>query len=114
MRLKCAALTVAVIVWSGHAVADYFTYSDWAELPKAARAYYMTGVFDALTGVVNSPRDKYQRHYAECIASQHMGNIELSDNLFAYGSTRPEIQRRGVVGALISYLLALCGEVPAN
>jgi hypothetical protein len=58
---------VFAILWSTNADAEYLTYSEWASLPSAARAYYLSGSFDALTGVVNSPTEKYQKHYVDCV-----------------------------------------------
>jgi hypothetical protein len=43
-----------------------------------------------------------------------MRNVQLSENLLIYAAQRPAAQSRGVIGALIFYLIDLCGPVPAN
>ena len=103
---------VLAILWSANADAEYLTYSEWASLPSAARAFYVSGAFDALTGVVNSPTEKYQKHYVDCVRDRRIENVQLAENLLEYGTARPDIQRRGVVGALIIFLINWCGPVP--
>ena len=114
MRIGFSIAVLLAFVGCGHADAEYLTYSEWAALPSAARAYYISGLFDALTGVVNSPAEKYQKHYSDCIRDLNMRNVQLSENLRNYAAQRPAIQSRGVIGALIFYLIDLCGPVRAN
>jgi len=115
VRISFSIAALRAFVWCGHADAEYLTYSEWASLPSAARAYYISGLFDALTGVVNSPAEKYQKHYSDCVRDSNMRNVQLSENLLIYAAQRPAAQSRGVIGALIFYLIdPLCGPVPAN
>ena len=114
MKLIFFAVILFAMACSERATAEYLTYSEWASLPSAARAYYVSGSFDALTGVVNSPTEKYQKHYADCVRDRHIENVQLSSGLRSFAEPRPAVQRRGVVGALIIYLINLCGPVPAN
>jgi hypothetical protein len=58
VRISFSIAALRAFVWCGHADAEYLTYSEWASLPSAARAYYISGLFDALTGVVNRPAEK--------------------------------------------------------
>ena len=114
MKSILSTAIILTIVCSDPASAEYLNYSEWASLPSAAQAYYISGAFDALTGVVNGPTEKYQKHYADCIRDRRIENLQLSKDLRSFADPRPAVQRRGVIGALIIYLINLCGPVPVN
>lgn len=114
MKFIFSTAILLTIVCSEPVSAEYLTYSEWASLPSAARAYYISGSFDALTGVVNGPREKYQKHYVDCVRDRRIENLQLSKDLRSFAGPRPAVQERGVIGALIIYLVNLCGPVPAN
>ncbi|MEH2590273.1 hypothetical protein [Bradyrhizobium sp. AZCC 1721] len=105
------AALVAVSTAASHAV--FFTYSEWARMPDNLRAVYISGLYDALISFVdNDSGEKVALHYQTCISRAKMQNAQLAENTLAYAKSRPNVQSSGVGGALIGYLIELCGKPP--
>lgn len=117
MRLKVTTLksifAAVLMAATGPTHAVFYTYSQWDALPANPRAAYMSGFYDALISFAKDEEDaKVGTHYQSCISKSKMTNIQLSDNVRAFASTRPSHQTSGVGGALIGYLIELCGRPP--
>jgi len=82
-------------------------------MPSFPRAAYISGLYDALTSFAKDDEDaKVGTHYRNCISRSKMTNVQLADNVRAFTSVRPKNQTAGVGGALIDYLIELCGKPP--
>ena|ERR1700722_15033877 len=116
MRLPILLGSIAAVVALNEpASAGFFTYSEWAALPPTARAVYVAGLFDALTGFVSRDEDSAMtKHYSNCLKQAKMDNMQLANNMLSYGSSHPEFQAKPATGAFINYLIAMCGSPPAH
>lgn len=112
MKARYAVLCICMALFAKGARADFFTYSEWEALPPIARASYISGAFDALISIQTSPNETYQDHYRKCLVQQKMLNSQLAEHVREYASARPDLQSRGVVAAMLNYLVALCGKPP--
>ena len=114
MMRKWGLVVLAFVVWPNVAEAVYLTYSQWEAMPPFGRDAYIAGAFDSLVEISASSNDNYQKHYNSCLVRQQMTNGQLADNVRAYAASRPELQTGGVVGAMLNYLIALCGKPPSQ
>jgi hypothetical protein len=97
------------------AQADFYTYSQWADLSEAARSYYIAGAFDVVSSY--SPDGSDQNiallvHYQTCMSHAKMTRSQLSENVKMFAATRPKLQSGSATFALLSYLYELCGTPP--
>jgi hypothetical protein len=51
-------------------------------------------------------------HYNDCLGRSHMNNVQLADNLANYVAGKPGLQGGTVEGALLEYLVEMCGPPP--
>jgi hypothetical protein len=49
------------------------------------------------------------RHYSECVAKAGLTTGKLAENMKQYAETQPDLQNKPVRGALLRYLISLCG-----
>jgi hypothetical protein len=112
MRPSALVLCALSLLGSlGSARAQYVTYSEWEALSDINRAMYVGGAYDTLVSTIK-PGEKYQRHYSQCVTGAKMTLSQLSQNVRTYGSTHPKYQGMALSGALIGYLIELCGQAP--
>jgi hypothetical protein len=52
-------------------------------------------------------------HYLKCLKDARMKPDQLADNVKAFASTQPKLQK-SVQGALVNYLIELCGLPPQS
>jgi hypothetical protein len=96
------------------AAAGFATYSQWQAMPADAQAAYVAGAFDSVVTIVDTDTAARTAQFRlKCMVDQHMTTPQLARNILAYAASRPELQR-AVQGALIAYLIALCGEPPTQ
>lgn len=107
--ITAAVLIVMLFVWPCNAY--FFTYSQWESLAEGNQIAYVGGIFDSLVSIA-TPGQMYQEHYTKCLAREDMTLGQLSRNMKVYASSRPKLQAQGVSGALINYLIELCGKPP--
>jgi hypothetical protein len=95
------AVVVALFAMSAPANAVFFTYSQWEALAPIERASYISGLYDGLVSFASDADDaRVGSHYQSCITRSKMTNVQLSDNVRTFASTRPKLQISGVGGAL--------------
>jgi hypothetical protein len=103
------------LVSTSLACGQFFTYSEWEQLPEEERQVYLAGAFDTVVGITEAEDPwglKTSLHYRNCIRDSHMTLRQLTQNVIAFGATKPEVKDTWVVGALLLYLQSLCGLVP--
>lgn len=111
-RFFLAAALFSLLMRPANAV--FFTYAQWDALPSNLRSAYIAGLYDALVSFANDEGDqRVATHYQQCIARSKMNNAQMADNIRSFTSARPELQGNPVGGALIAYLIKLCGMPPA-
>lgn len=112
---KCAAvLMIGSLVYGGSAMAMFYTYAQWDRLSPSDRAYYVAGAFDSLVSFSISPSEaKVGLHYHSCVAKAQLNNNQLAENVRAFAASRPRLHGAAVQGALVQYLIELCGAPPA-
>jgi hypothetical protein len=95
----------------------FFHYSEWERMPEEAQDVYLAGAFDAFVGIAVSEDPgslKRSIHYQDCLHKSNMTLRQLSQNVIAFASAKPELQRSWVIIALGVYLQNLCGSPPNN
>jgi|SRR5215212_6445300 len=90
--------------------AAYYNYSTWEALPESYRAAYIAGAFDSLVGFAVTDADTIRgKHYSECPHRAKMKDGQLAENIRAFARARPSLHSQIVQGAMIQYLIELCG-----
>ena len=107
-----AVATIATIVLVSPASASFYTYAEWAALSEAGRSTYIAGLFDGMVNFVTHETLGMAEHYRQCLGNAKMNNSQLAENVRVYASTRPNLQQ-AVSGALINYVIQLCGKPPS-
>jgi hypothetical protein len=75
------------------AYGQFFTYSQWEQLPEEERQVYLAGAFDTVVGVTEAEDPwglKTSLHYRKCIRDSHLILRQLSQNVIAFAATKPE------------------------
>jgi hypothetical protein len=112
MKLFRVTLILASMVFFREASAAYLTYAEWDSLPAPTRALYIAGLFDGLTTIATNDWEPITRHYDKCIEKAKLTNDQLAENVLAYGHSRPQFHAKPVAGAMINYLVEVCGAPP--
>ena len=73
---------------------------------------YIAGLFDGMVSFVTPESLGMAAHYRQCLGNAKMNNSQLAENVRVYASTRPNLQQ-DVSGALINYVIQLCGKPPS-
>jgi hypothetical protein len=114
MILRTVIGLIALLV-SSVARAEYFTYQTWSGLGEMSRAAYIAGAYDSqMTFVDSEAQGKDARHFRKCIQTARMTTFQLAANVMNFAKDRPALQTGSVQEALISYLIAACGEPPTK
>jgi hypothetical protein len=92
----------------------YLDYSQWKQMPPSLREMYVAGAFDALSTITVPERATIARHYNECVAKAGLTIGKLAENMKEYAETQPDLQSKPVPGALLRYLISLCGTPTAQ
>jgi hypothetical protein len=93
----------------------YLDYAAWAKQPEDIRAAYIAGVFDSLVLItVDAETARAGKFFLGCIGNAKLDSVQLSEQLRAYARPRLELQAGTVQGALLRYLVSLCGRPPAG
>jgi hypothetical protein len=110
---KFVAAIIVFFVSYAHAqetVWLWITYSQWERLAPEQKVFYMAGAFDSLMGVSSNEKGvKMALHYSKCISDSGMKLREFTDRVAAYAESHPKLQGGTVQGAMINYLVELCG-----
>jgi len=112
MKIFRVALILTSMVFFSEASAAYLTYAEWDSLPAPSRALYIAGLFDGLTTIATNDWEPITRHYDRCIEKAKLTNDQLAENVLAYGQSRPQFHAKPVAGAMINYLVEVCGTPP--
>src|SRR6478735_580122 len=75
-------------------------------------ALYIAGLFDGLTTTGTNDWEPITRHYDRCIEKAKLTIDQLVENVLAYGQSRPQFHAKPVAGAMINYLVEVCGTPP--
>ena len=112
MKIFHLTLLLTSMMFFREASAAYLTYAEWATLPAPSRALYIAGLFDGLTTIATDDWEPITRHYDRCIEKAKLTNDQLAESLLAYGQSRPQFHAKPVAGAMINYLVEVCGTPP--
>ncbi len=111
--MKGLLSTLALLLVTAPAAAQFYNFSQWERLPKFARAIYISGAFDSLIIYGKDPKDaQMSSHYRACINNSKMDSAQLANNVLSYAHRHPEVRAQPVQVALAKYLFALCGKPP--
>jgi hypothetical protein len=92
MLIKTALVTALLL--ASPANANFFTYSEWANLDANLGALYMAGAIDTLTSSApNESGIAMMKHYNDCLSRAKMTDGQLAENVKAFAATRPNLQR---------------------
>ena len=97
----------ALIAIAGSAHAMFLTYSQWDALSPSEQNSYISGVFNGLVGISDTPTGM---HYYRCVRDKKVKDSQLADGVRAVAMNKPELQALPVQAALLYYLNQLCGE----
>jgi hypothetical protein len=117
MTLRTVGVLIALALISSPALADFFTFQQWAAMSELDRAVYIAGVFDSLVAPGGDDEQRVRAirvHYSQCIGEAHMTARQLSENVLNYAKGRPEFHTGPVQDPLLNYLIAACGALPTK
>jgi hypothetical protein len=106
------AILVLLMVGPVYGQVGFFSYSEWASSDENSRAAYIAGAFDfyAISAMNAGPASqKAAERYSGCLQSARFTHRDLAEHVKTYAEAHPPSQRGPAVGALIDYLVALCG-----
>ena len=112
MRFVTILLLLSTI--SAHAQNVFLTYSQWEQMPISLREMYVAGAFDTLSTVTAVEQVSIVQHYNECVAKARLNLHQLAENMKEYAETQPDLQDKPTPGALLRYLISLCGTPAAR
>jgi hypothetical protein len=92
-----------------HAQNVFLTYGQWEQMPISLREMYVAGAFDTLSTVTSAEHVSFAEHYNECIAKARLNLHQLAENMKEYAETQPDLRDKPTPGALLRYLVSLCG-----
>ena len=114
-RLAVAAAMVAMGLTGASAaeVHVYLDYAAWAKQPEDIRAAYVAGVFDSLVlFTADAETARAGKFFLDCVGNAKLDSRQLSEQVRIYTRPRLELQAGTVQGALLRYLISLCGRPP--
>ena len=95
--------------------ANFYTYAEWLALNRTERETYLAGAFDSLTSFgTGADEVGISRHYETCVRNAKMDLSQLTQNVIRFARDKPELHTGSVQLALLRYLIAACGQPPAN
>jgi hypothetical protein len=116
-RRLAVAAAVVVTGMTGASAAEvhvYLDYASWEKQPEDIRAAYIAGVFDSLVLFTVDPETaRAGKFFLDCVSNAKLDSLQLSEQVRAYARPRLELQAGTVQGALLRYLISLCGRPPA-
>src|SRR5262245_35890002 len=114
MKVRFALILVCTLLGQTASRANFVSYSQWEAREGEWRRAYIEGAVDSLVSYATDDHGRMASiHYSNCLRRAAMTGTQLSEDLRSYVSTRPNLQSGTVQGALIGYLVALCGS-PAS
>lgn len=93
----------AFLSLSGQSSAQYYDYPAWANNTSEARAIYVAGLADALSGLGETTAG-----FRICLGRLKMKNGQLADNLLGFALSNPEMHSKPVSLILMEYLIRAC------
>jgi hypothetical protein len=72
---------------------QWVTYAQGERLPALARATYLGGAFDSLTGFTATDVEmRMAIHYSSCMSKSGMNLQQFADHVLAFAQARPDLQ----------------------
>jgi hypothetical protein len=91
---------------------QFMNYGRWVGASAEARSYYVAGMIDAYLTTDIGDGAKAAKHYSRCIAQSGMNSDQLAGAMLRFAQTRPDLHATPLLGALLQYLVAVCGAPP--
>jgi hypothetical protein len=107
--MRFLTLVLLLLTTSAHAQSVFLTYGQWEQMPKNLREIYVAGAFDTLSTVSTPEQVNFVKHYNECIAKARLNLSQLTENMETYAETQPDLRDKPTPGALLRYLVSICG-----
>jgi len=107
--MRFITIVVLLLTTPAHAQNVFLLYNQWEQMPKALREMYVAGAFDTLSTVTTAEQVSLAKHYNECIAKARLSMSQLTENMKEYADAQPDLQSKPAAGALLRYLISLCG-----
>jgi hypothetical protein len=107
--MRFLTLVVLLLTTPAHAQSVFLTYSQWEQMPTNLREVYVAGAFDTLSTVSTPEQFNFVKHYNECIVKARLNLSQLTENMKTYAETQPDLRDKPTPGALLRYLVSICG-----
>jgi len=107
--MRFATIVLLFLTTPAYAQSVFLTYSQWEQMPINLREVYVAGAFDTLSTVTTAEQVDLVKHYNECVAKAKFDLHQLTENMKAYAETQPDLRDKPTPGALLRYLVSICG-----
>ena len=107
--MRLVTIVLLFLTTPAYAQSVFLTYSQWEQMPINLREVYVAGAFDTLSTVTTPEQVNYVKHYNECVAKAKFDLHQLAENMKAYAETQPDLRDKPTPGALLRYLVSICG-----
>jgi hypothetical protein len=107
--MRFVTIALLFLTTPAYAQSVFLTYRQWEQLPGNLREIYVAGAFDTLSTVTTPEQVNYVKHYNECVAKAALNLRELAENMKAYAETQSDLRDKPTPGALLRYLVSICG-----
>jgi hypothetical protein len=107
--MRFVTIALLFLTTPAYAQSVFLTYRQWEQLPVNLREIYVAGAFDTLSTVTTPEQVNYVKHYNECVAKAALNLRELAENMKAYAETQSDLRDKPTPGALLRYLVSICG-----
>jgi hypothetical protein len=112
---RVLAVVLLSVLYCGEAYSGFIRYSQWTGFSPTDRAIYIAGVIDGLTGIAHGDYSaRMAKHFEACIVKAQFTSQDIADNVLGYARGKPELHTKEVPYITVSYLWALCGDMPGN
>jgi len=110
--MRLVTIVLLFLTTPTYAQSVFLTYSQWEQLPTNLREMYIAGAFDTLSTVTTPEQVHLVKRYNECVVDARLNLQQLVQNMKEYAETQPDLRDKPTPGALLRYLLKLCGAPP--
>jgi hypothetical protein len=90
----------------------YMNYGHWVGESAEARSYCIAGMFHAYVSTDIGDGGKAASHYSRCLLRSGMKSDQLAAGVLRFSQARPALHAQPLLGALLQYLVAVCGNPP--
>jgi hypothetical protein len=106
-----AAVTVLALTLAVPVRAGFLTAEQWLGLSAEQQAAYVAGAYDSLvTYATNTAEMEAIGHYQSCVAHAKLTPVTMATGLKDELDANPKLATEPAPGALLKYLIKLCGE----